>query len=134
MNPCRPRKLSNHPHYKPTCQSKTSVQICQTIKTSNEAASCEAASLLVFIEPRLTAKIPTCPGRDLNPHAPYETQDFKSCASADFATWAAWFLNITVSKGVIMERKYARFLGNMQVYPTIFAAQSVTNEGKSPIL
>lgn len=39
-----------------------------------------------------------CPGRDLNPHAPYETQDFKSCASADFATWAAWCLNITVSK------------------------------------
>jgi hypothetical protein len=29
-----------------------------------------------------------CPGRGLNPHVSYETQDFKSCASADFATEA----------------------------------------------
>ncbi len=29
-----------------------------------------------------------CPGRDLNPHFPCEKKDFKSFASADFATRA----------------------------------------------
>ena len=29
-----------------------------------------------------------CPGRDLNPHFPFEKTDFKSVASADFATRA----------------------------------------------
>ncbi len=29
-----------------------------------------------------------CPGRDLNPHDPFESTDFKSVASADFATRA----------------------------------------------
>lgn len=30
-----------------------------------------------------------CPGRDLNPHSSFEKTDFKSVASADFAT-RAW--------------------------------------------
>jgi hypothetical protein len=29
-----------------------------------------------------------CPGRDLNPHSAYAKKDFKSFASADFATRA----------------------------------------------
>jgi hypothetical protein len=31
-----------------------------------------------------------CPGRDLNPHSAYAKKDFKSFASADFATRARW--------------------------------------------
>ena len=33
-----------------------------------------------------------CPGWDLNPHSPYGKRDFKSLASADFAT-RAWIFN-----------------------------------------
>ena len=33
-----------------------------------------------------------CPGRDLNPHFPCEKKDFKSFASADFATRAKRFI------------------------------------------
>ena len=34
-----------------------------------------------------------CPGRDLNPHFPCEKKDFKSFASADFATRASGFFH-----------------------------------------
>jgi hypothetical protein len=33
-------------------------------------------------------KMEWCPGWDLNPHSPYGKRDFKSLASADFATRA----------------------------------------------
>ena len=40
-----------------------------------------------------------CPGRDLNPHSPCGEKDFKSFASADFATRA----------GEIRKARYAAF-------------------------
>jgi hypothetical protein len=59
----------------------TNAARCST-KTSTEAMSSGEG-----ISP-LSLRKHWCPGRDLNPHFPCEKKDFKSFASADFATRA----------------------------------------------
>ena len=48
------------------------------------AFACLALELLVDSRP-----FEWCPGRELNPHTPFGITDFKSVASADFATRAS---------------------------------------------
>ena len=49
-----------------------------------------------------------CPGRDLNPHFPFEKTDFKSVASADFATRAETFPIVAVGWGFVGKIKIDR--------------------------
>ncbi len=46
-----------------------------------------------------------CPGRDLNPHFPCEKKDFKSFASADFATRAC-----SNHRGTALESPWSSFV------------------------
>jgi hypothetical protein len=70
-------------------KAQSAKQLPQGAFFENSRATCDAASIY---GPHFRCRLQLnswCPGRDLNPHSPCGEKDFKSFASADFATRAA---------------------------------------------